>query len=203
MSKILPPLPTFDEWQKIIYPAEPGTQTSSLEQFVQAYTIAAIEAQGVPDGWRELMSEALDNALASTAEEGISHDRRNYRRELAQRIKQALNASAPPAPQEEQTANFWDDAYDDAKAAIVQQEPIGSAMTAQRAAYFMERFKHEEKLLGPNEQAALDFVLSMLSAPQEKQPLTDEQKQYISNETGAGHSLICLVESYINEIKGE
>lgn len=37
-------------------------------------------------------------------------------------------------------------------------------MTAERAKYFMERFKHEEKLLGPNEQAALDFVISMLNA---------------------------------------
>lgn len=31
-------------------------------------------------------------------------------------------------------------------------------------------------------------------------PLTDEQKQRIHNETGAGHSLICLVESYIRDI---
>ena len=41
------------------------------------------------------------------------------------------------------------------------QEPV-SEMTAHRAIYFMERFKREEKLLGPNEQAALDFVISML-----------------------------------------
>lgn len=38
-------------------------------------------------------------------------------------------------------------------------------MTHEKAAYFMRRFKSEEKLLGPNEQAAIDFVLSMLSAP--------------------------------------
>lgn len=37
-------------------------------------------------------------------------------------------------------------------------------MTAHRAIYFMERFKKEEKLLGPNEQAAVDFVIAMLSA---------------------------------------
>jgi hypothetical protein len=30
-------------------------------------------------------------------------------------------------------------------------------------------------------------------------PLTDEQKQHIHNLTGAGHGLISLVESYINE----
>lgn len=37
-------------------------------------------------------------------------------------------------------------------------------MTAHRAAYFMERFLKEEKLLGPNEQAALHFVIAMLEA---------------------------------------
>ena len=54
------------------------------------------------------------------------------------------------------------------------QEPVAKAMTAERALYFMERFKHEEKLLGPNEQAALDFVISMLETPPQRQPLTDE-----------------------------
>lgn len=43
-------------------------------------------------------------------------------------------------------------------------------MTAQRAVYFMERFRHEEKLLGPNEQAALDFVIAMLEAAQAPAP---------------------------------
>ena len=36
-------------------------------------------------------------------------------------------------------------------------------MTPSRAAYFMERFKREEKLLGPNEQAALTYVIDMLA----------------------------------------
>ena len=36
------------------------------------------------------------------------------------------------------------------------------SMTPERAAYFMRRFKKEEKLLGPNEQAAIDFVISKL-----------------------------------------
>lgn len=35
-------------------------------------------------------------------------------------------------------------------------------MTPRRAAFFMERFLKEEKLLGPNEQAALNFVIAML-----------------------------------------
>ena len=55
------------------------------------------------------------------------------------------------------------DAITDLRAALAQtvQEPV-SKMTTHRAIYFMERFKREEKLLGPNEQAALDFVISML-----------------------------------------
>ena len=49
------------------------------------------------------------------------------------------------------------------------QEPVAK-ITAHRAAYFMERFKREEKLLGPNEQAAVDFVIAMLeNYPQPKQ----------------------------------
>ena len=41
------------------------------------------------------------------------------------------------------------------------------AMTAFRAVYYMERFKRDEKMLGPNEQAALDFAISILEAEQE------------------------------------
>ena len=42
-------------------------------------------------------------------------------------------------------------------------------MTASRAAFFMERFLREEKLLGPNERAAVQFALNMLeAAPQQE-----------------------------------
>ena len=54
--------------------------------------------------------------------------------------------------------------------AALEAEPVAKAMTAHRAAYFMERFKKEEKLLGPNEQAAVDFVIDMLTATQAPQP---------------------------------
>jgi len=37
-------------------------------------------------------------------------------------------------------------------------------MTPARAAFFMRRFKHEEKLLGPYEQRALSFVIEILDA---------------------------------------
>jgi hypothetical protein len=36
-------------------------------------------------------------------------------------------------------------------------------MTPSRAIYFLKRFKREEKLLGPNEQLAIDFSIEVLS----------------------------------------
>lgn len=47
-------------------------------------------------------------------------------------------------------------------------------MTADRAAFFMIRFKREEKLLGPNEQAAVDFVIAMLNS-QPAQPASAQK----------------------------
>lgn len=49
-----------------------------------------------------------------------------------------------------------------------------SSMTAERAAYFMRRFKKEEKLLGPNEQAAVDYVIALLEQPSQA-GLSDEK----------------------------
>ncbi len=46
--------------------------------------------------------------------------------------------------------------------AVPAQSSKPSNMDASRASYFMRRFKSEEKMLGPNEQAAIDFVISML-----------------------------------------
>lgn len=42
------------------------------------------------------------------------------------------------------------------------------------------------------------FPCPICTSPQ-AQPLSDEQKQEIHNETGAGHALISLVESYITK----
>lgn len=50
------------------------------------------------------------------------------------------------------------------KVAIV-SAPTILPMTAERAAYFLERFKREEKMLGPNEQSALDFAIAALAPP--------------------------------------
>ncbi|MPS30540.1 MAG: hypothetical protein E2576_14510 [Alcaligenaceae bacterium] len=41
---------------------------------------------------------------------------------------------------------------------------MSGEMTPSRAAWFLERFKREEKLLGPNEQRALEFSIAMLGA---------------------------------------
>lgn len=44
-----------------------------------------------------------------------------------------------------------------------QAEAERPEMSPERAAYFMRRFKAEEKMLGPNEQAAVDYVLSLIA----------------------------------------
>ena len=83
------------------------------------------------------------------------------------------------------------------RAALVQQvEPaqeLVAKMTAGRAVYFMERFKREEKLLGPNEQAALDFVISMLeqqAEPARERVSMDEYKRLQGLVTSQGIRLM-------------
>ena len=54
----------------------------------------------------------------------------------------------------------------DAPAAqVAENAPVGK-MTARRAVYFLERFKHDEKMLGPNEQAGLDYAIATLEREQ-------------------------------------
>lgn len=65
------------------------------------------------------------------------------------------------------------------KALLLADAP-GSKMTAGRAMYFMERFKREEKMLGPNEQAALDFVISMLE--KQAEPVQAEERERIASQ---------------------
>ncbi|MCZ7938476.1 hypothetical protein [Agrobacterium salinitolerans] len=50
--------------------------------------------------------------------------------------------------------------------AVKAEQPEGTVgeMTPGRAIYFLERFKREEKMLGPHEQWALDFSIAALSA---------------------------------------
>lgn len=93
----------------------------------------------------------------------------------------------------EDDASYWrhelkafDNAYSMLASTPAQpaQKPATSVpwMTARRAAYFMERFLHEEKMLGPNEQDALRFTIEALEAmatthqeppQQERKPMTE------------------------------
>lgn len=65
-------------------------------------------------------------------------------------------------------------------------------MTAGRASFFMERFLKEEKLLGPNEQAALHFVIDMLAAPAQAVAVPADEpyryfwEQFIHMDNGPG-----------------
>lgn len=47
-----------------------------------------------------------------------------------------------------------------------------TAMTPERAIYFLERFKREEKMLGPNEKLALAYSIALLSTPKREEKLT-------------------------------
>ena len=85
-------------------------------------------------------------------------------------IKRALDALGNAIPPPGEKGMEYDDVMCDlarivneAESVLVQQS--ARVMTAERAEYFMLRFKKEEKLLGPNEQAALDFVIDMLATP--------------------------------------
>lgn len=63
-------------------------------------------------------------------------------------------------------------------------KPVMEPMNAQRAAWFLHRFKHEEKLLGPNEQAALSFAIDALEAKHQNKPPTNEQIIYAAKNWG-------------------
>lgn len=60
-----------------------------------------------------------------------------------------------------------------------EQTPELQRMTAHRAIYFMERFLKEEKLLGPNEQAALHFAIAMLAAAPQPSPSPAPADQWV------------------------
>ena len=52
-------------------------------------------------------------------------------------------------------------------------------------------------------RAGVEYI-PVFAAPQPvaREPLSAAQKQHIHNETGAGHALICLVESYLLDARG-
>ncbi len=84
------------------------------------------------------------------------------------------------------------------------QEPVAK-MTAHRAAFFMERFKREEKLLGPNEKTAVDFVLAMLDTHPEpkREPLTWQRLQEIWYATPSEDAWIDRVWEFARGVEAE
>ena len=101
------------------------------------------------------------------------------------RRRQGNDEYSPESANRRYAAQYGKDA-DELRAAIeralreqVREVPDGwnpsdKPVTPERALYFMERFKREEKLLGPHEQAAVDFVIGLLSAAP-TQPAQAEQ----------------------------
>ena len=95
-------------------------------------------------------------------------------------------------------ADYEDDAkrvVEDLAAALA--DPQGD----QQPAGIVIGFNGEGHAIVEHDGFTLEEGSVLYLAPPHRKPLTDEQKQTIHNETGAGHSLICLVESYINGIK--
>lgn len=78
-------------------------------------------------------------------------------------IRQAADMLAADAQELESLRVLLNYEYTKRKAQQV-AVPQEKGMTSEKAAHFMRRFKSEEKLLGPNEQNAIDYVLVMLAA---------------------------------------
>lgn len=160
---------------------------------------AAIEAQGVPDGLVDILREAA--SILEAVGDRPNTAPTNMRYPIVDELEgfAAMLASAPPALQAEQTANFWDDAYDDAKASVVQQEPVDyivsvvviksteTGFNTQNKLYAVAAVSREEAHGKALDLAGADFPKYSLHticshpAPQAKQPLTDEQRQDIAS----------------------
>jgi hypothetical protein len=135
---------------------------------------AASDQPTSPSRWYFLDRHGVATLCANEADARASATDadRLYPRNAPHRACQlvALSASKPQAASPEDMAVY------DSIAAGYPAQPQGAVsdgtrsphegepMCPEKAAYFMRRFRHEEKLLGPNEQAALDFVLAMLAA---------------------------------------
>lgn len=132
MNYKLPPLPETPETFRVIvkHGKEPFRQDLYTAEQMQAYAIAAIEAQGVPDGYAG--AAAFTNVMPtvaihfSTTEQALSFIdkiRASWDRQ------QRSTASAPPAPQAEPagacaTCGALQDEQIIKQAEPVQQEPV-------------------------------------------------------------------------------
>lgn len=148
---------------------------SPFAEQMQAYARAAVEAdraQRVPDWWKLEAAVAIDELLRL-----IRRNAPELSGKVLGNAQRVLDTALAPTP------------------APAQQEPA-KPMDAHRAAYFMRRFLHEEKMLGPNEHAALQFTIAALEAlesaqhqeppQQERKPMTEDA--LVDGFCGARHS---------------
>lgn len=134
-------------WQARAALAQPSPVRSSL--LINGYQLRAALDFIAPDGTAEqLESEACIEWRQQDAdflEAGLYAWGAEYPEEGCVLLDEEPTNSQPSPAQAEQA------------------EAERPEMSPERAAYFMRRFKSEEKLLGPNEQAAVDYVLSLLA----------------------------------------
>ncbi len=134
-------------WQARAALAQPSPVRSSL--LINGYQLRAALDFIAPDGTAEqLKSEACIE----------------WRQQDADFLEAGLYAFCAEYPEE--GGVLLDEEPTTAQPSPLQSEQAEAErpeMSPERAAYFMRRFKSEEKLLGPNEQAAVDYVLSLLA----------------------------------------
>ena len=122
----------------------------------------ATDRDGTPATYKTLYMAMVGVAPAADAPKAIA-----VPAELLERVIDSLSSFAGNKPHTEADMTTWEQLNN-----LLSAEPAAAPaqtiererMTAGRASYFMERFLKEEKLLGPNEQAALHFVIDMLEA---------------------------------------
>ncbi|WP_185878749.1 hypothetical protein [Pseudomonas aeruginosa] len=134
-------------WQARAALAQPSPVRSSL--LINGYQLRAALDFIAPDG---------------TAEQLESEACIEWRQQDADFLEAGLYAFCAEYPEE--GGVLLDEEPTTAQPSPLQSEQAEAErpeMSPERAAYFMRRFKSEEKLLGPNEQAAVDYVLSLLA----------------------------------------
>ena len=142
-------------------PTPHGQVPESLIDLIDAYAETRHRCGGIYNAKTEAARKAVIEALSgvqalSAAPAGFvpvaAFDRLHAH---AESLAARLLAASPTPTAEQQAAP---------KAAAGEPTPELQRMTESRAAFFMERFLREEKLLGPNERAAVQFALNMLEA---------------------------------------
>ena len=83
-----------------------------------------------------------------------------------------------------------------------QPVPAGYALVPVEPSAEMVDSAQESYMPFGDMQLAIQLAIAAAPQPVAREPLSAAQKQHIHNETGAGHALICLVESHLLEAHG-